>query len=59
MSGEKPVKVTVSDPETGEILAETIIKDNYVLIPAGDCYLAHTTTHLNGTVQLTIMRAGR
>ena len=34
-----PIKVTVSDPETGEVLVEKLIKDDYVLIVAGRRYL--------------------
>lgn len=36
---EKPIKVTVSDPETGKVLAEKIIANDYVLLCAGDRYL--------------------
>ena len=35
----EPIKVTVSDPETGEVLAEKLVKDDYVLIVAGRRYL--------------------
>ena len=52
----EPIKVTVSDPTTGEILGEQIVENNYVVICAGDRYLAHTTAHANGTHVLTIKR---
>lgn len=35
----KPIKVTCSDPETGEVLQERVIKDDYVLVCAGNRYL--------------------
>lgn len=55
MLGE-PIKVTVSDPTTGEVLGEQIVENDYVVICAGDRYLAHTTAHANGTHVLTIKR---
>ncbi|HEY1034584.1 MAG TPA: hypothetical protein VGE09_06345 [Pseudoxanthomonas sp.] len=36
---QKPIKVTCSDPETGEVLQERVIQDDYVLICAGNRYL--------------------
>jgi hypothetical protein len=36
------IKVTVSDPETGEVLGEQIVKDDYLLICAGRRYLKST-----------------
>jgi hypothetical protein len=48
------VKVTVSDPETGEVLGEQVIDNNYVLVVAGTCHLAHTNAHANGTHVLTV-----
>lgn len=36
---EKPVKVTVSDPETGTILQEKIIANDYCLITAGNVHV--------------------
>ncbi len=51
MSG---TKVTADD---GQGEPETIeVKDNYVVITDGDCYVAHTTVHQNGTHQLTIKK---
>lgn len=51
-----PVKVTVSDPETGEVLGEQVIDNDYVLICAGNRYVAHTNVHAYGTHVVTIKR---
>lgn len=48
------IKVTVSDPESGEVLGEQTIQDDYVIITAGSCYVAHTNAHANGTHVLTL-----
>lgn len=37
-----PIKVTVSDPETGAVLEEKTLSNDYVLITAGKRYLKHT-----------------
>lgn len=37
--GTGPVKVTVSDPETGKIFEEKIVSNDYVLICNGRRYL--------------------
>lgn len=50
----EPVKVTVSDPDTGEVLGEAIIENDYTIIAAGTCYVANATAHANGTHVLTI-----
>jgi hypothetical protein len=34
-----PIKVTVSDPETGEVLQSKVIHNDYILITAGNRYL--------------------
>ena len=34
-----PVKVTVSDPITGEVLEECIISNDYVLVTTGNRYV--------------------
>jgi len=47
------VKVTVTDPETGDS-ESTVIEDDYVLTCAGSCYLAHSQVYANGTHILTI-----
>lgn len=36
---QNPVKVTISDPQTGVILEERIIANDYLLITAGNVYL--------------------
>lgn len=36
---QKPVKVTVSDPETGAVIEEKLIADDYCLVTAGSRYL--------------------
>lgn len=38
-SHDKPVKVTVSDPETGEVLQERVIANDYCLVTAGNRYV--------------------
>lgn len=35
----RPIKVTVSDPDTGQVLQEKVITNDYVLITAGDRYV--------------------
>lgn len=46
-------RITVEDMDTGE--KEVIeIKDDYVLIRTGECYLAHTNIYSTGTHILTI-----
>lgn len=47
------IEVTVRDTETGETTQRTII-DDYIVICAGNRYLAHTQTYRSGTHQLTI-----
>lgn len=34
-----PVKVTISDPDTGKVLEEKVISNDYVLVTAGNRYL--------------------
>lgn len=55
MSSEA-IKVTVSDPDTGEVLGEQIVDDDYVLICAGRAALTHTQAHANGTHVLTVKK---
>lgn len=52
----EPIKVTVTDPGTGEVLAEQVLDDDYVVICAGARYVAHTNAHANGTHVVTIKR---
>ena len=54
----EPIKVTVTDPETGEVLAERIVDNDYVILCAGNRYVAHTAAHANGTHVLTVKVAG-
>ena len=51
------IKVTVSDPDTGEVLGEAIIDNDYTLICAGSCYLDGTQASRNGTHVLTVKGA--
>ena len=53
---EEPIKITVTDPKTGEILGEQIIENDYVLICAGNTYLHDTQVHANGTHVVYIKR---
>lgn len=48
------IKVTVTDPKTGTVLGEQVVDNDYVLICAGNRYLAHTAAHANGTHVLTV-----
>lgn len=50
----EPIKVTVTDPDTGEVLGEQILDDDYMVLCAGSRYVAHTAAHANGTHVLTI-----
>lgn len=36
---QKPIKVTLSDPETGDTLEEKVIANDYVIICAGRRYV--------------------
>lgn len=40
MNTEKPVKVTISDLDTGAILEEKILRDDYAIICAGRRYIS-------------------
>lgn len=55
MSGA--IKVTVSDPETGEVLDETVIDNDYVIVCAGTCYRHHVGRFTNGTHVITVKGA--
>jgi hypothetical protein len=50
----EPIKVTVSDPDTGEVLGEQVIEDDYVLICAGSARLDSTQAYALGTHVLTV-----
>lgn len=51
---QEPIKVTVSDPITGEVLGEQVLENDYALICAGDVYLDRMDRHANGTHVLTL-----
>lgn len=40
----KPIKITISDPDTGETFDERVITDDYMLICAGNRYLKSLQT---------------
>ena len=49
------IKVTVTDPATGEVLGEQVVENDYVLICAGTAELTHTNVApIKGTHVLTI-----
>ena len=50
------IKVTITDPATGEVLDERTITDDYALICAGNRYLDHFQAYMNGTTVLTVKR---
>ena len=52
------LRVTVTDVATGEVVDETVIYDDYLLICAGHPYLANTRAYANGTHVLTVKNAG-
>jgi hypothetical protein len=41
---EKPIKVTISDPESGAVLEEKILANDYCLITAGNVHLKSVQT---------------
>lgn len=49
------IRVTVEDLETGDTDSMEIM-DNYIVVCAGDRYIASEQRHANGTVVLTIKR---
>jgi hypothetical protein len=53
MPAEPNIRVTVEDLATGE--TETIeVRDDYVILAAGTCHVAHVQAYANGTHILTI-----
>lgn len=48
------IKITVSDPATGEVLDEKVLDNEYLLICAGKTYLDGTQASFNGTHVLTV-----
>ena len=54
----KGTKVTSVDLDSGE--EETCeIKDDFVIVTDGDCYVSYVTNHASGTVQMTIRRPSK
>jgi len=51
--GEKGIKVTATDLETGDEQS-VVIWDDYNIVCAGSCYVAHVQASANGTHVLTI-----
>lgn len=52
-----PIKVTVSDPETGDIFEERIVDNDFMLLCAGDRYLDGVQAYGNGTQVLVVKRS--
>jgi len=50
------IKVTISDPDTDEVLGRQILDDDYVVVCAGNRYVTNTNVHANGTHVITIKR---
>ena len=50
----KAIKVTVTDPDSGEVLAERVVENDCVILTAGNRYVAGVQTHANGTHVLTV-----
>lgn len=48
------VKVTVSDPDTGEVFDSVVIDNDYSIICAGTCHVASVQAYGTGTHQLTV-----
>jgi hypothetical protein len=48
------IKVTVTDPDSGEILGEHILDNDYLLICAGNRYLAYEQQYPGKGVVLTV-----
>lgn len=48
------VKVTVSDPVTGEVLEERVVENDYMIVCSGDREVGLTTVYSNGTHVVTI-----
>lgn len=50
------VKVTCTDPTTGDTETQELDPNGYVLICGENMYVDNYATHANGTVQLTLKR---
>lgn len=54
---EAPIKVTVTDPESGEVLDERTLADDYLILCHGRSYLAREQHYpTTGTSVLTVKR---
>jgi len=49
-----PIKVTVSDPETGAVLEERLLDNDFIVLCAGNRYLHSVQAHGNGTQVVTV-----
>lgn len=54
MSDTAAVKVTVTDPESGEVLGEKVIENDYIVVVAGNRYIEHVNAYGNGTHVVTV-----
>lgn len=55
-----PVKVTVTDPATGEVLGEQVIDNDYIVVCAGTRYVSGTQAYPGkGTHVITIKDSAR
>ncbi len=52
----EPIKVTVSDPETGEVFETRILNNDFMVLCAGDRYVDGVQAYSNGTQVLTVKR---
>lgn len=56
----KPVTVTVTDPESGEVLGQQTISNDYIVVCAGSRYVASTQSYPGrGTAVVTIKDSSR
>jgi hypothetical protein len=56
----KPVKVVVSDPDTGQVLEEKVVANDYCVLTVGNRYVKHLqiwgTTH---TFSIAVRKPGK
>ncbi|GLJ78649.1 hypothetical protein [Microbacterium imperiale] len=50
------IKVTVSDPESGEELESRVIDNDFMVLCAGDRYIDGVQAYANGTQIVTVKR---
>jgi len=50
------VKVTISDPESGEVLESHTVENDFIVIAAGDRYIDGVQAYPNGTQVITVKR---